>query len=679
MRIAATPDPPGDIGMTPADRYYKNLRVLRRRDSHIVSIFDQFPHVTVYYMQDDLSMDRAGYEGTLFFFERDIEPTYGLFILNRQGMNDYIRYFQHDDVFEPMGEAVWISTLNPTSPNAMGDEDKTAGFWSMAMDVRETLGDMMMRLSPYIRRNERYPDEYRYGPDRVVPQQNCSAAGTRDDVKHDFLSDLPDEMREKIIKTVQTAKAKAKEEDDSDAKDSSGMLRSLPATQTNMSELDQLFSKLATTEQSLPDQTPQAPQAPLSGQALLNTMFASVSEPKILRRRPNEAGQKLTLQQLGLAPPVCTPPDNMEIISPKPSTAGLPQILTTDVIHELMGMPSSDSRSASRSSTSASLLEHPRSPSSAGAHRSKERGYIADFGEDDGGTSESSMNIDLDQSMSRSIMERLLPGTRSSVSNSRNTRSSGALKGDATPRARVEQLGYVSPPNKPRPVPMHAASEANTRSLGIGAAPHTSRNSDAQSGVTNRTVSAPSTVRVPFQSSEELWPSGKSKMLPIPAAVVDELAVEVEEVVELDFSEIGKLDDIRAFETKSVNAARGRDARGKEKAKANGVLSAQNGVHAAGPTPANASKHGLNASHSNGAGVKSGIGASQSLADSRQDTVGRSLHAALQDSNLITGNGQALNRNAFVREVLTLIHTDKKFVDKMYQAYQESLPQSRFH
>ena len=52
------------------ERYLNNLRMLRRRDSHITSIFDQFAHVTVYYTDDDEKMQRAGYEGTLFFFER---------------------------------------------------------------------------------------------------------------------------------------------------------------------------------------------------------------------------------------------------------------------------------------------------------------------------------------------------------------------------------------------------------------------------------------------------------------------------------------------------------------------------------------------------------------------------------------------------------------------------------
>ena len=67
---APTPEPTIELGMTPADRYYTNLRVLRRRDPHIVSIFDQFAHVTIYYVNDENQQERAGYEGTMFLFER---------------------------------------------------------------------------------------------------------------------------------------------------------------------------------------------------------------------------------------------------------------------------------------------------------------------------------------------------------------------------------------------------------------------------------------------------------------------------------------------------------------------------------------------------------------------------------------------------------------------------------
>lgn len=71
----STPEPStsfADAGMSPNSRYYKNLKVLRRRDAHITSIFDQFAHVTLYYLDEEAGgkYERAGYEGAMFFFER---------------------------------------------------------------------------------------------------------------------------------------------------------------------------------------------------------------------------------------------------------------------------------------------------------------------------------------------------------------------------------------------------------------------------------------------------------------------------------------------------------------------------------------------------------------------------------------------------------------------------------
>ena len=551
-------------------------------------------------------------------------------------MNDYIRYLLHDDIFEVAGDAVWISTLSPTAENAMGDEDKTTGFWTLSSDSRETLGDMMTRLAAYIRRGERYPDEFRYGPD-LVPHQNHIAGGNQDDAKHDFLRDLPDGMREKIIRSVQTAKAKAQAEDSGQ----NGVVRSAalpPTNQSNVSELDQLFSKLTASE--APPAVPTPPTAPalqnpLSGKALLDSMFASVAVPP-----SQETGtvQKLTLQQLGLAPPVSSPPENMEIISPKPSAAGLPQILTTDVIDELMGLPSSDSRSASRSSTSASYVENPRSPKTTGTRRrNKEGGYIADFGEDDGGTSEASTNIDPSVPTSESIMERLLPGTRTTFLSAGNNSSAGSLKGDATPRARTEQLGHASPPGA-------------THTVSAGATPGLSKKGPSEPKQATRTVSAPSTVRIPFQSGAELWPSGDSS---VSESVKEE---ESGEVVELDFSEIGALDDIQSFGAKAPTSGR-KDVKPKGKAKVNGATAMPNGIRAKGG-PSTAGKGVAAKGQREKNGIKSPVNVPQIAgpADARQDVVARSLRSALVASNLLTADGQSLSRNAFIREVLTLIH-----------------------
>jgi len=46
-----------------------NMKVIRRRDSSIVSIFDQFSHVCVYHHNGD-KWEKQGYEGSMFLYER---------------------------------------------------------------------------------------------------------------------------------------------------------------------------------------------------------------------------------------------------------------------------------------------------------------------------------------------------------------------------------------------------------------------------------------------------------------------------------------------------------------------------------------------------------------------------------------------------------------------------------
>lgn len=72
---AATPEPStsfSDSVMSPNSKYTKNLNFLRRKDAHITSIFDQFAHVTLYYLDEDAGgkYERAGFEGVMFFVER---------------------------------------------------------------------------------------------------------------------------------------------------------------------------------------------------------------------------------------------------------------------------------------------------------------------------------------------------------------------------------------------------------------------------------------------------------------------------------------------------------------------------------------------------------------------------------------------------------------------------------
>ena len=60
---------PAAAGMSPGSRYNHNLKVLRRRDPSIVSIFDQFSHVCLYH-HDGEKWEKKGYEGSMFLYER---------------------------------------------------------------------------------------------------------------------------------------------------------------------------------------------------------------------------------------------------------------------------------------------------------------------------------------------------------------------------------------------------------------------------------------------------------------------------------------------------------------------------------------------------------------------------------------------------------------------------------
>ena len=60
---------PATAGMSPGSRYSHNLKVLRRRDPSIVSIFDQFSHVCLYHHNGE-KWEKKGYEGSMFLYER---------------------------------------------------------------------------------------------------------------------------------------------------------------------------------------------------------------------------------------------------------------------------------------------------------------------------------------------------------------------------------------------------------------------------------------------------------------------------------------------------------------------------------------------------------------------------------------------------------------------------------
>jgi hypothetical protein len=67
--LESIPPAQSHLGMSPHSRYLSNMKVVRRRDPSIVSIFDQFSHVCVYHHNGD-KWEKQGYEGSMFLYER---------------------------------------------------------------------------------------------------------------------------------------------------------------------------------------------------------------------------------------------------------------------------------------------------------------------------------------------------------------------------------------------------------------------------------------------------------------------------------------------------------------------------------------------------------------------------------------------------------------------------------
>ena len=93
--------------------------------------------------------------------EREQEPKYGFFILNRMGMDDYIRCLVPTDEMSINGSILMYRTIK-NDPRRRGDDgEEVIGFWIMDTNVREPMSAVMMRLLSYVKKGQPYPLEYR--------------------------------------------------------------------------------------------------------------------------------------------------------------------------------------------------------------------------------------------------------------------------------------------------------------------------------------------------------------------------------------------------------------------------------------------------------------------------------------------------------------------------------------
>lgn len=305
------------------------------------------------------------------------------------------------------------------------------------------------------------------------------------------------------------------------------------------------------------------PQAtPTRGLALLDTIFASVSHPAEVNTAPSH--YPLPSHSIPPRPRNLPPqPEEIQIVSPKPQSSTLPQILTQSVISTLLGL---GPNSASSRASSAAL-------SSNSSHRSGNKRYEGDneLSENeavsDGGLSASSTVLDAvsDPAILASGPSHLGVSPAAYSGSNGASPGSSSIQGDVTPRAPARGIGSISP------MPGGQHSEPPVLSLAslMGAAnlnSSTPVNPPPPSATPNRHPTASNATQraqtlVPFTADSELWPYPRAPLND------NEISSDVD-VVELDFSDTRALSDPSLFKEKQAKQAKGERKKKSRKEKA---------------------------------------------------------------------------------------------------------------
>ncbi|KAF5383213.1 hypothetical protein D9615_004955 [Tricholomella constricta] len=801
-RQSSVPPKQPNFGMTPASRYQHNLKVLRRRDPSIVSIFDQFSHVCLYH-HNGSKWEKQGYEGSMFLYEREAYPPYGFYILNRMGMDDHIQRLYPEDNIGAHGSYLIIrsypeytdrrlaATRSAQSngitnkfsdiyaiPNvdkltaAEKGESKTIGLWMFATDAREPLIDVFTRLHSYIKKNQPYPQEFRYGPDRPPPSIPGSTAAIANASSHS--NGTPQSPRNGSIS-----------QSTSELYQGNFQARHPSQTYPNggASEIDKLFAnaKIEPTPVLTPASALQLPTS--TSKMTVESLFAALGGSDLMQVNDHRTSSAASLPTLSsttsstgislldsifasahTSRPATTQPTTTQpqpapitIYSPAPTTSSLPQILNQDVISTLLGLPPSRTASAASASTtySTGAQSHPSSREGDNEDDSDHGSSRPRAGSDDDGYSESSTVLDPEaendeelQAAGASAGRPLLAEYGLVAVNGHNhnhpqqrERQNGRMHGDVTPRARMN--GFITPLFASRalhnnnsssnhaarftggssvPPAVHASSSSTGRpqSQPLPNTHHMETQQQAQAQPAPQGVT-PGTERalVPFEPDSELWPypraSGESR------DGGGGTGGEGDEILELDFADTSALSDMETFRravqtrrgvgehvgVEGGGGAEGTSKKGRKKGKKEraaeqvrlreeierswdvpAVAPGAGGYYGNGeqrlPSTASPSpcpspelpQTGSGSTARSGGARPHQARAMNGATASRvgNPTSGTGKQEAVRDSVVAAVSARrfdapALERNDFVREVLTLIHTDKAFVDSLYREY----------
>lgn len=331
---------------------------------------------------------------------------------------------------------------------------------------------------------------------------------------------------------------------------------------TSKMTVDSLFAALGggdimQSEQNTPSASQLSSGSTSTGLSLLDSIFASASN--ISSNGPSATnlitqGSRLSITQ----PPVQLQAPT--IYSPTPSVNVLPQVLNQDVISTLLGLPPSRTGSAASTAYSSGAHSHPSSREGD----NEDEGDISMSHRGSDGYSESSTVLDPDAEFDDELQAAGASAGRPLLGDSGHQHPGingflgasdpGRVHGDVTPRAPLN--GFITPPlvrtngTRPTTQPHGAVEPSSSVSTVLGPRRPPSRSYSRTSNTEpNNRANGFITTRplVPFEADSELWP--------YPRAPVDEHHADSdgEEIIELDFGDTSALSDPDAFKRASKN------------------------------------------------------------------------------------------------------------------------------
>ncbi|KAG6849903.1 hypothetical protein H0H93_003917 [Arthromyces matolae] len=599
--------------MSSASRYQLNLKALRRRDPSIISIFDQFSHVCLYH-HNGTKWEKLGYEGSMFLYES---------------------------------------------------------------------------LHSYIKRNQPYPQEFRYGPDRPPPMPSATPSQVNR-LQTNAFSSLP--VTPSSIGFTGGTNGGPSELDRLFAR---MQPTPAPSTATPLSILTSLGGANRSQSVSLP--SPPSSATVNTGLSLLDSIFASASKN----------------------PSASTSTSTIPIHNPVPTNNATPLVLDQATLSSLLGLP--PSRTASAASTAYST-DARSSHSSSREGDNEEDDDTSDGGAGVGSTSdaysESSTVLDPDaefddelQAAGASAGRPLIAEPVANVHENGHGRGrSGRINGDVTPRPPVN--GFMTPPFGRQP---RAAPTSDPASV-VG---RRQNHRQLQDRTSSHSVPLGSErPLVPFDSDSALWPYQNNNTTVTTTSstnhhnnngsnhVCEQSSPSDDEIIELDFEDTSVLSDPDAFRTRHRTNGTAKPVVEKKRAKKKltrkeraaeqarereeiekswdapvsvpafsvgvGMYNQEQPPSPASPPPQPSPEP--EPSRRAGPSIpKNGHAASvyPPLREGQKvvpEAVRDSVITAVRAVGTVK-TPPPLERNDFVREVLTLIHTDKAFVDSLYKDY----------